>query len=46
VFTIAYGDQSDLKRLQEISLASRGAAYDAVNAATIETVFADVISNF
>jgi len=46
VFTIAYGPDADLATLQEISEASRAAAYDARNPASIDKVFADVLSNF
>ena len=46
VFTIAYGPDADLATLQKISEASRAAAYDARNPATIDKVFADVLSNF
>ena len=46
VFTIAYGPDADLTTLQQISEASRAAAYDARNPATIDKVFADVLSNF
>ena len=46
VFTIAYGPDADLATLQQISEASRAAAYDARNPATIDKVFANVLSNF
>ncbi len=46
VFTIAYGPDADLDTLTLISEASRAAAYDARNPATIDKVFADVLSNF
>ena len=46
VFTIAYGPDADLATLQQISEASRAAAYDARDPATIDKVFADVLSNF
>ncbi len=46
VFTIAYGPDADLETLTTISEASRAAAYDARNPATIDKVFADVLSNF
>ncbi len=46
VFTIAYGADADLETLQLISEASRAAAYDARNPATIDQVFANVLSNF
>lgn len=46
VFTIAYGPDADLATLQEISEASRAAAYDARNPTSIDKVFSDVLSNF
>ena len=46
VFTIAYGDKADLSTLDRISTASRAAAYDARDPATIDNVFTNVISNF
>jgi Ca-activated chloride channel family protein len=46
VFTIAYGDKADLDTLKQISAASRAAAYDARNPATIDNVLVNVISNF
>lgn len=46
VFSIAYGPDADLPTLQRISEASRAAAYDARNPASIDKVFADVLSNF
>ena len=46
VFTIAYGDEADLDTLKKISSASRAAAYDARNPATINKVLTNVISNF
>ncbi|MBG6138108.1 substrate-binding domain-containing protein [Longispora fulva] len=46
VFTIAFGEQADLSALQSISRASRAAAYDARDAATIDKVMVNVISNF
>ena len=46
VFSIAYGPDADLQTLQRISEASRAAAYDARDPATIDQVFADVLSNF
>jgi Ca-activated chloride channel family protein len=46
VFTIAYGDKADLDTLRRISSASRAAAYDARNAASIDTVLTNVVSNF
>jgi Ca-activated chloride channel family protein len=46
VFTIAYGPDADLATLQEISEASRAAAYDARNPTSIDKVFSDVLSHF
>jgi Ca-activated chloride channel homolog len=46
VFAIAFGEQSDLEVLEEIATASRAAAYDARDPATIDQVFISVISNF
>jgi Ca-activated chloride channel family protein len=46
IFTIAFGEQSDLEVLTQIGQASRAAAYDARNPATIDRVFVSVISNF
>lgn len=46
VFPIAYGDKADLGVLREIAKASRAAAYDATDPATIERVLIAVLSNF
>lgn len=46
VFSIAYGKDADLPVLKSISEASRAAAYDATNPASIGTVFVSVLSNF
>lgn len=46
VFSIAYGEGSDLKVLQRLSEASRAAAYDAQDPETIDAVFSAVLSNF
>ncbi len=46
IFPIAYGDGADLDRLQEIAEASNATAYDASDPATIDRVFAAVVSNF
>jgi len=46
VFSIAFGEDADLATLKKISEASRAAAYDATNAATIDAVFTNVLSNF
>lgn len=46
VFPIAYGKDADKAILRQIAEASNAAAYDASNPATIDQVFAAVISNF
>ncbi len=46
MFTIGYGDDADLATLRSIAQASRGAAYDASDPASIDKVFTNVISNF
>jgi Ca-activated chloride channel homolog len=46
VFPIAYGGQADLDVLQKIAAASRAAAYDASNPASIDNVLTAVLSNF
>ena len=46
IFCIAYGDDAEMAPLQQIADASLGAAYDASDPATIDQVFAAVISNF
>ena len=46
VFTIGYGDDADLPTLRRIAEASRAAAYDASDPASIERVFTAVVSNF
>ncbi len=46
VFSIAYGEGADLGTLQQISEASRAAAYDARKPENITKVFSDVLSNF
>ena len=46
IFSIAYGPDSDLPVLKQISEAGRAAAYDAQNPASIGKVFDDVLSNF
>jgi Ca-activated chloride channel family protein len=45
-FTIGYGGDADLPTLRGIALASRGAAYDASDPASIDKVFTSVLSNF
>lgn len=46
VFSIAFGEKSDLGVLERISKASRAAAYDARDPDTIDKVFVSVLSNF
>ncbi len=46
VFPIAYGAKADLTVLQKIAQASRAAAYDASDPATIDKVLTAVLSNF
>ncbi len=46
VFSIAYGEKADLAVLTTISNATTGRAYDAGDAATINKVLINVISNF
>jgi Ca-activated chloride channel family protein len=46
VFTIGYGEDADLATLRKIAEASRAAAYDASDPASIDKVFTAVISNF
>jgi Ca-activated chloride channel family protein len=46
VFPIRYGDEADIAILRQIADASRGAAYDAKDPATIDNVFTAVVSNF
>ncbi|MBW4719204.1 substrate-binding domain-containing protein [Saccharothrix obliqua] len=46
VFSIAYGDEADRRALEAISTAARGGFYDSTDAARIESVMADVLSNF
>ncbi len=46
VFPIAYGDKADLGVLKKIAEASRAAAYDATDPASIDKVLTAVISNF
>ncbi|MEV0392572.1 substrate-binding domain-containing protein [Polymorphospora rubra] len=46
IFSIAFGDKSDLGVLEQISKASRAAAYDARDPDTIDKVFISVLSNF
>jgi Ca-activated chloride channel homolog len=46
VFPIAYGAKADLETLKKIAEASRAAAYDASDPATIDRVLTNVLSNF
>jgi Ca-activated chloride channel homolog len=46
LFTIGYGKDADLATLRQLAEATRAAAYDASNPATIEQVFTAVVSNF
>jgi Ca-activated chloride channel family protein len=46
VFPIAYGAQADLGVLRQIAQASRAAAYDASDPASIDKVLTAVLSNF
>src|SRR6476659_7280543 len=46
VFTIACGPDAALETLQQISEASRAAAYDARHPTSIDKGFSDVLSNF
>jgi Ca-activated chloride channel family protein len=46
LFTIGYGDDADLTVLQQLAKASRAAAYDASDPASIDKVFTNVVSNF
>jgi Ca-activated chloride channel family protein len=46
VFPIAYGQDADLGELTKIADASRAAAYDASDPASIDKVLTAVISNF
>lgn len=46
VFPIAYGEGADLPTLRRIAEASRAAAYDSADPASIDKVFTAVVSNF
>ena len=46
IFPIAYGDAADLDVLRRIAEASNSTVYDASDPATIDRVFAAVVSNF
>ena len=46
VFPIGYGEDADMPTLTQIAEASQAAAYDATNAASIDRVLEQVLSNF
>jgi Ca-activated chloride channel homolog len=46
IFPIAYGEDADLQTLTRIATASRAAAYNASDPASIDKVFTAVVSNF
>ncbi|HEX6578998.1 MAG TPA: extracellular solute-binding protein [Jiangellaceae bacterium] len=46
VFTIGYGEDADQETLELIASASRARSYNASDAATIDKVMVDVMSNF
>jgi Ca-activated chloride channel family protein len=46
IFPIAYGEAADLDVLRRIAEASNSTVYDASDPATIDRVFAAVVSNF
>jgi Ca-activated chloride channel family protein len=46
IFTVAYGKEADTQGLAQIASATRAKAYDATNAATINRVLANILSNF
>jgi len=46
IFTVAYGKTADLDALGQIAKATRAKAYDATNAANINRVLANILSNF
>jgi Ca-activated chloride channel family protein len=46
IFPIAYGEDADLNTLTRIAQASRAAAYNAGDPASIDKVFTAVVSNF
>ncbi|WP_067963992.1 substrate-binding and VWA domain-containing protein [Nocardiopsis trehalosi] len=46
VFTIGYGDDSDMETLTRIAEATDAAAYDATDPASIDEIFEAVVSNF
>ena len=46
VFTIGYGEDADQETLEQIAAASRARSYNASDAASIDQVMVDVVSNF
>jgi Ca-activated chloride channel homolog len=46
VFTIGYGEDADQETLEQIASVSQARSYNASDAATIDKVMVDVISNF
>jgi Ca-activated chloride channel family protein len=46
VFPIAYGEDADFNILKRIAEASRAAAYNSADPASIDKVFTAVVSNF
>ena len=46
IFTVAYGATADVADLQKIAAATRAKAYDATNAANINRVLSNILSNF
>ena len=46
IFTIGYGDDSDMETMTQISEATNAAAYDASDPESIDEIFEAVISNF
>ena len=46
VFGVTYGTTADASTTEQIARASRGAAYEALDSATIRRVIAAVLSNF
>jgi len=46
IFTIGYGADADMSALTQIAEASNSATYNATDAASINKVFAQVVSNF
>jgi Ca-activated chloride channel family protein len=46
IFTVAYGATADVAGLQKIAAATRAKSYDATNAANINRVLSNILSNF